>query len=305
MERNSNLAYRTIVLPVDVGGLDEHGMLDAKKTEPVSNIDVAEETAETDRRERWLLIIDGEGERYQRLLTGDTAESPPHGLRERERVTLCEPQEDAESEGESRYLLLMTSPKTSAVESPEKAAFRQTLSEHTHRITAWAQHITHALWPNPSQEQRQIAQAVIKAAEWHDRGKDRLVWQRYACNANKAEPLAKSKKYRPPHVLGGYRHEFGSLLGAAVDCGIANHPERDLILHLIAAHHGWARPHFEPEAFDHENFTTKDNRNAAAEAMRRFGQLQQRFGRWGLAWLESLLRCADALASQESEGQKQ
>jgi len=31
--------------------------------------------------------------------------------------------------------------------------------------------------------------------------------------------------------------------------------------------------------------------------MQRFGRLQLRFGRWGLAWLESLLRCADALAS--------
>jgi len=34
--------------------------------------------------------------------------------------------------------------------------------------------------------------------------------------------------------------------------------------------------------------------------MRRFGRLQQRFGRWGLAWLESLLRCADIAASRQA-----
>ena len=35
--------------------------------------------------------------------------------------------------------------------------------------------------------------------------------------------------------------------------------------------------------------------------MQGFARLQQRFGRWGLAWLESLLRCADALGSQPAD----
>ncbi len=37
----------------------------------------------------------------------------------------------------------------------------------------------------------------------------------------------------------------------------------------------------------------------AQEVPRRFARLQRRFGRWGLAYLESLLRAADALASAE------
>jgi CRISPR-associated endonuclease/helicase Cas3 len=105
-------------------------------------------------------------------------------------------------------------------------------------------------------------------------------------------------------LLGRYRHELGSLLEADRDPDIQNHAERDLILHLIAAHHGRARPHFEPDAFDNERFRTDQNEAAAHEVMRRFGRLQQRFGRWGLAWLESLLRCADALACEEREGQR-
>ena len=39
----------------------------------------------------------------------------------------------------------------------------------------------------------------------------------------------------------------------------------------------------------------------AREVPRRFARLQRRYGRWGLAWLESLVRAADALASQANE----
>lgn len=102
--------------------------------------------------------------------------------------------------------------------------------------------------------------------------------------------------YLHPRALGGYRHEFGSLLDAGKDAGIGKHLEADLILHLIAAHHGWARPHFEDRARDN-TVTSAENDEAAAESMRRFGRLQQRFGRWGLAWLETLVRCADISAS--------
>jgi len=87
------------------------------------------------------------------------------------------------------------------------------------------------------------------------------------------------------------------------DSGISGNTHRDLILHLIAAHHGRARPHFDPDAFDPTQLPTQAQEEAACEVMRRFSRLQLQFGRWGLAWLEALLRCADIAASQaETEG---
>ncbi len=294
IEDDRNLAYRTIVLPLEAGGLDAHGMLSGKATEPNGKIDVAEEGPTATPRERWLHIRWADGERYERVITGEPVDSLPPGLREQERIVLKEQTDDVENEGEAVDLLLMVSPRQSALANPETAKARQTLEEHTNAITTHMARIASALGLDSS-----IQDALVEGARWHDRGKDRPVWQRYARNQGGTKPLAKSMKYLHPRALGGYRHEFGSLLEATSEEGLQTHDERDLILHLIAAHHGWARPHFEPRSFDH---TCKIDRNVetALEAMRRFGRLQERFGRWGLAWLESLLRCADIAASQQA-----
>jgi CRISPR-associated endonuclease/helicase Cas3 len=287
-----NLAYRTIVLPVEAGGLNAHGMLAPEVDRNVR--DVAEEARE-DRRERWLLTMDKEGEQHERLVTGAVTDLPPPGLRELERTTLKEPPDGEEGERESKYLRLMVSRERSALESPETAKFEQTLELHTQKIVKYMKRIVEAL----GLDQR-IREALVLAAQWHDRGKDRRVWQRYACNADGTEPIAKSTRYLHGRALGGYRHEFGSLLEAQACNELHQHPERDLILHLIAAHHGHARPHFDPKAFDHERFSTQENEQATTQAIHRFGWLQHRFGRWGLAWMESLLRCADIAASRQS-----
>jgi CRISPR-associated endonuclease/helicase Cas3 len=294
IDHDFNLAYRTVVLPAEAGGLDAHGMLCAKATGPNGDIDVAEDGTSASPRERWLYIHSAGGERYERLLTGERVDTLPQGLREQERIVLKEQSEDVENAGEARDLLLMVSPQQSALENPETAKARQTLEEHTNAITTRMAEIAKALGLENS-----IQDALVRAARWHDRGKDRPVWQRYARNQGGTEPLAKSMKYLHPRALGGYRHEFGSLLEALADTQLQTHAERNLILHLIAAHHGWARPHFEPRSFDH-TYTTDENAETAVEAMRRFGRLQERFGRWGLAWLESLLRCADIAASQQA-----
>jgi CRISPR-associated endonuclease/helicase Cas3 len=286
------LDYLTVVLPAEAGGLNEHGMLDSKALEPIADIDVAERVGD-DRRERWLRVEAPEGEECERLLTGDRAATLPQGLREQERIVLKQQPEGLEDEGETLELVLMVSPRKSALENPETARVRQTLTEHTNLIGEHIQRMVERL-----RLERPIQDALVTAARWHDHGKDRPVWQRYACNQGGAKPLARSAKYLHPRALGGYRHEFGSLLEAESCEELSTHPERDLVLHLIGAHHGWARPHCETRAFDRGKFTTAKNEETAAGIMRRFGRLQQRFGRWGLAWLESLLRCADIAASK-------
>jgi len=296
IEKGFSLAYRTVILPVEAGGLDAHGMLDPRAVEASPEIDVAEDGTGEDRRERWLHVWAAEGEHYKRLLTDERANLLPQRLREQERIVLRQQPESIKDGGEALDLVLMVSPHKSALEDPETARVQQTLMEHTNLVAEHVQRIVERLGL-----EQPIQHALVAAARWHDLGKDRPVWQRYACNEGGAEPRAKSMKYLHPGALGHYRHEFGSLLEAEACEELRDNPERDLILHLIAAHHHWGRPHSGPRSFDNTR-TTAENTDAPLEAMRRFGRLQQRFGRWGLAWLESLLRCADIAASRAAAG---
>ena len=100
-------------------------------------------------------------------------------------------------------------------------------------------------------------------------------------------------------MLAGYRHELGSLLDPkAADREGLTEGENELALHLIASHHGRARPCFPESAMDKRQVLR--SRKEASEAARRFARLQRRHGAWGLASLEALFCAADAMASRES-----
>jgi CRISPR-associated endonuclease/helicase Cas3 len=75
--------------------------------------------------------------------------------------------------------------------------------------------------------------------------------------------------------------------------------ERDLALHLIAAHHGWARPHFSEAAYD--KLACIKSKSVALECPRRLGRLQRQYGAWIVAYLETIFRSADAIASGQEE----
>jgi CRISPR-associated endonuclease/helicase Cas3 len=112
--------------------------------------------------------------------------------------------------------------------------------------------------------------------------------------------LAKSSQKKQPYRLDeDFRHEFASLLDAQNESEFQNLSDdmKEVVLHLIAAHHGRGRPHFPmEEAFDPEP-NGKDISTIAAQVPQRFARLQRKYGRWGLAYLESLLRAADYAAS--------
>jgi CRISPR-associated endonuclease/helicase Cas3 len=138
------------------------------------------------------------------------------------------------------------------------------------------------------------------AARYHDSGKSRCEWQRGIGNSSRAILLAKaSPRLRSPQTGDGYRHEFGSLLDLTRDDEFLALPDedRELVLHLVAAHHGRARPHFPAHESDDPAAKLEDCQAMSVSTPVRFSRLQRRFGRWGLAYLESLLRAADYAAS--------
>jgi CRISPR-associated endonuclease/helicase Cas3 len=159
---------------------------------------------------------------------------------------------------------------------------------------------TKALWLADAVDlPKDYAEMLAMAALFHDEGKDCWRWQR----AFKAPADAAYAKTRGPvnfKLLDGYRHEFGSLLA------LTKNPElqqvspdlRDLLLHLVAAHHGNARPLI---SIRNAEGSAVEREACALEAMLRFERLQKRWGPWGLAWLESLLRAADQQASRAND----
>src|SRR5690606_24630755 len=107
----------------------------------------------------------------------------------------------------------------------------------------------------------------------------------------------------------GMRHEAVSLAllrQIELPAGLA----RELIEHLVASPHGWARPVFPPvphhgarqvEArFDGQQVIARsDVALADWSSVGRFHRLCRRYGWWGLALLEAVLRLADMSVSEE------
>jgi CRISPR-associated endonuclease/helicase Cas3 len=114
-----------------------------------------------------------------------------------------------------------------------------------------------------------------------------------------------------------FRHEMLSLqfAQAGLDRLPGDATERDLVLHLIASHHGAARP-FAPVVIDSDppdvsleaiglrDALTPDQRRVNpphrldSGVAERFWTLNRRFGWWGLAYLEAILRLGDQRASE-------
>ena len=166
----------------------------------------------------------------------------------------------------------------------------QSLHEHASQVAEHARALVQRL-ELPADE----AEALVTAARLHDDGKAAGRWQN-AMNAPRDDgrPYAKTRGGGNPRLLEGYRHEFGSLLKAEEqDLPSAT---RDLILHLIAAHHGYARPTISPAGCEAGPPSALESK--AGDAALRFARLQKRYGPWGLAWREAILRAADQSASR-------
>jgi CRISPR-associated endonuclease/helicase Cas3 len=145
-----------------------------------------------------------------------------------------------------------------------------------------------------------LARVLGIAARLHDEGKQVERWQRAFHVPKNQRPLAKSTRAPNVSALGGYRHELGSLSFVERDSEFLalNTADRDLALHLVAAHHGRARPVLPTDGAEEPPALLKLR---AREVALRFDRLSRRFGPWGLAWLEALLRAADQRASKRND----
>ncbi len=294
-----NLANCTVLLPPRVGGLEESGLLRGEAG--------FEERLRYDVADEWL----DERDRSRRCrLDGDAADDNEEKLARRKGMRLVctihlrenAQLEDDETEGDSdsnarRVWRWYVRPQFADDDGSRTATKAQTLPFHLESAEHFAREIVTRLGLKEPERS-----AVVWAARFHDLGKDRALWQRSIGNRDPDKVLAKSGG-KGSRETTGYRHEFGSLFD------VEQEPEflklsveaQELARHIVATHHGRARPHFSAEeAFDPIH-SDKASAAIAREVPRRFARLQRKYGRWGLAYLESLVRAADALASQVLE----
>ena len=295
-ELKERIQHCTVLLPPESGGLDDNGSLDGLS--PKAN-DVADEWRDEDgnacRLRRWSDKPNPEPVDGMRLVR--EIDTQPDADEDMERAA-----EELRDEGlgarRGRYWRWYVRPRSADDEGSTTALVPIPLNAHTNQVGAYAKKIAAAL-DLPADMQV----ALELSGRFHDLGKRRELWQRSIGNPNPTDWHAKSGRRWKPLDITSYRHELGSLLDVQneIEFRGLNDDGGDLVLHLIAAHHGRARPHFpSDEIFDPDpNHSEALIERIAIEVPRRFARLQRRYGRWGLAYLESLLRAADWAASNK------
>jgi len=206
----------------------------------------------------------------------------------------------------------------------------QSIAEHTQFVVRQTTALAAVLAGNAT-----FAAALGSAALWHDIGKAHDEFQKMLCNGDASREgtlWAKSADKDGRCERHGFRHELGSALAWLLK-GPADAADRDLIAYLIAAHHGKVRLSIrslpdetgnpqQPDALFARGIWQGDTLPAVALggfttpeveldlAFMKMGEgprgaswlartvaLRDRLGPFLLAYLETLLRAADALAS--------
>ncbi|MBP9167976.1 MAG: type I-U CRISPR-associated helicase/endonuclease Cas3 [Kofleriaceae bacterium] len=203
------------------------------------------------------------------------------------------------------------------------------LAVHLKHVEHYAEHFARSFGLPPP-----LAGAIRLAARWHDVGKADPRFQRWLMDGDAVRamsltaPIAKSaskrrsraERRRIRQVAGyprGARHEILSVaMLERADALPLDGSDRDLVLHLVGAHHGWCRPEAPIEVVEASEVTSArvdvdgvvfeaplDHGLAAwgAGIPSRFFRLTDRYGWWSLAWMEALVRLADCAASAAEE----
>lgn len=288
----ATLAGATLIVDARLAGLRD-GLLNGDANEPPSTAD-GEDIWPTNSAGEPLLPF-----RVRRVTAGEgEAEPPPATDRRWRAVHAFDLAHDAEGQALVQLIVENWRSEATGENTRSVAARDQFLAEHQGWAASRAQAIVEALGLD-----QDLANAIVLAARLHDEGKAARRWQE-AFNAPSDAVYAKTRGPLNLARLGGYRHEFGSLLRVERNNALAVLPDefKDLVLHLIAAHHGRARPVIETDGCDDDGPPSLLQARARDVALR-FARLQKRFGPWGLAWLEALVRAADQQASRALESE--
>lgn len=296
----------TIALPASAGGYDGQFVNPASKQ---SVSDVAEEAQPSSRAQRRRLWIDAG---CVTTSSATTNGKPPHIAADTDDEDLLGEVEDVadvllgagwrfvEAAGNCARGVVIAREDRQALEEAEdddaSLGFQNEvlLTQHLGDARTKAEELCRRL-ALPSE----LRDTVIEAAGQHDLGKDRPCWQR-AVGRVEQPAVAKSGRSRFDHKINrGYRHELGSVVDLH-DAKVPDSVHRELCLHLVAAHHGHARPGFRVEAVG--PVVTDEAKRVLTETPARFAKLQAQLGWWALAWLEALVKAADVLASRDEEG---
>jgi CRISPR-associated endonuclease/helicase Cas3 len=221
-----------------------------------------------------------------------------------------------------------------AVELSEHSADVETFArEYASRcgLGAWlTEHIALAAWLHDIGKADRRFQLMLRGGSEIELFKDETPWAKSAMSPG-AREQRRLARLRSGYPGGGYLHAVQSvaMLQAQLD-GLTSclqkvdaekEPDLDLVLHLVASHHGECRP-FAPvliddnpvqvslhghasERFGTIDFASTTSNNALHQLdsplADRFWALVSKYGWLELCWLEAILRLADHRASEEEQ----
>ena len=284
----------TVVVPTDYGGIGHHGTFDGSAGR-VSDISSA-------------------AMRQHRRLEFQIHEAPP--VREDDSVEEQVNAWIAEDESRSilrdwtwidlgrRWLFVSELPIDPDDDGPTFQRRRVSLESHLNGVSVRTRAVAERIGLQPT-----MIEDLVLAARLHDVGKLDDRFQRLCGRTPDAAPLAQSGhgwiERRRRAALSDYpkgeRHEALSV-ELMIRHGLHETAEDSaLVEHLVASHHGWARPFVRAArgvacvkdrlfrfAFDDELAHSEAERAPA-----RYRSVQERFGWLGLAWLEAIVQLSD------------
>ncbi len=298
-ELQANLVGKRLVVDARLGGIEE-GLLkdDGGGEKRAATIEDNWGKRDDDPEEHpWSFKVEAlsEGERHRRLGERETSESGAVHASDGWQDVLYTPY-GVSLEGEAVSCLIVRKRRGEGESEDARAVARkaQRLDEHQQWAGEEAERIADTLGLDAADKAMLAA-----AARHHDDGKSAPRWQRAFDAKRGGGPYAKTTGSPNQHLLNGFRHELKSALDAGrngLDGIDRADPRFELALHLIAAHHGHARPAIGVGGYD--DLPPSEAEASAHAIARRFARLQRQWGPWGLAWWEALLRAADQAASK-------